>query len=110
MNNNIKEWKELTRIQKILIGAFVISIVILVPESGFLLDVGGIDLLLFILFFYSQNIKLWFDLHFGFMKYPHIEVKTFITHTTLSSTLMLLTGSVGLAYGFFLVVMFLKGV
>jgi len=106
----MKSWKELTRIQKILMGAFVISIVILVPESGFLLDVGGIDLLLFILFFYSQNIKLWLDLHFGSMRYPEIGVKTFVTHATLTSVFMLMTGSVVLAYGFFLVVMFMNGV
>jgi len=106
----MKDWKELTSIKKILIGAFVITLVILVPESAFLLDAGGIDLLLFILFMYSQSIKLWVDLHFGFLKYPNIGVITFVTHTTFTSVFMLITGSVILAYGFFLLLMFVKSV
>jgi len=61
----MKDWKELTSTQKILIGLFVITLIALIPESTFLLDTGGIDLLLFILFKYSQNIKLWYQLHFG---------------------------------------------
>jgi len=110
----MKLWKELNKIeelsktQKILLGILVITVVMLIPESAFLLDVGGLDLILFMLLFYSQNIKLWFDLHFGLMSYPNIGIKTFVTRATLSSTLMLLTGSVGLAYGFFLLVMFLE--
>jgi len=108
----MKLWKELHQIedlnktQKIVLGIVVLTVVMLIPESTFLLDVGGLDLVLFILLIYGQNIKQWFDIHFGFMSYPHIEIKTFATHTTLSSVLMLMTGSVVLAYGFFLIVMF----
>jgi hypothetical protein len=63
----MKDWKELTTIQKVLVGLIVGTVLILVPESTFLLDVGGIDLFLFILFMYSQNIRLWVDLYFGFL-------------------------------------------
>jgi len=112
----MKLWKELNQIeelsktQKILLGILVITVVMLIPESAFLLDVGGLDLLLFMLLFYGQNMKQWFDLHFGLMCYPNIGIKTFLTRATLSSVLMFVTGSVVLAYGFFLVVMFLRGV
>lgn len=105
----MKDWKELTTIQKILIGSFVAIILMLIPESGFLLDVGGIDLVLFILFFYSQNIKQWFDVYFGVIEYPTIGLKTFVTHTTFTGVFMLITGSVVMAYGVFLILMFLKG-
>jgi len=106
----LNQLKELSKTQKILLGMLVIAVVMLIPESAFLLDVGGIDLLLFILLFYGQNMKQWFDLHFGFINYPNIGIKTFVTRATLSSALMFVTGSVVLAYGFFLVVMFLGGV
>jgi len=106
-------WKELkqvelTRLQKILLGLFVISLVILVPESAFLLDVGGIDLILFMLFMYSQNIKVWFDTYFGTIKYPLIEPKTYVKSVSLSSALFFITSSFVFSSGFFLLLMFLK--
>jgi hypothetical protein len=104
----MKDWKELTAIQKILIGAFVITLVILVPESAFLLDAGGIDLLLFILFMYSQNIRLWVDLHFGFLKYPMIETRAFAKSISLTSVLFWVTSSFVFSSSFFLVLMFMK--
>lgn len=54
----MKSWNELTRTQQILLGALVIMIVILVPESAFLLDAGGVELIIFFLTMYSQNLKL----------------------------------------------------
>ena len=105
----LKHTQDLTNIQKIVLGMLIIMVVIFVPESAFLLDVGGIDLFLFIFFFYSQSIKLWVELHFGCLKYPNIGRKTFVTHMTFTSIFMWVTGSVVFAYGVFLVLMFLKG-
>ena len=44
----MKEWKELSRLQKILVGLLIITIVMLIPEASFLVDVGGVDLILFL--------------------------------------------------------------
>ena len=101
--------RELTRLQKILLGVLIISLVMLVPESSFLLDVGGIDLILFMLFMYSQNIKVWLDTYFRVLHYPTIDRQTFVIHSTVSSLFLWFTGSVVLAYGIFLISMFMKG-
>jgi len=106
----LKHIQELSKIQKILLGMLIIVVVMLVPESAFLLDAGGIDLILFILLMYSQNLKLWFNAHFGALRYPSLDNRTFVTHSTVSSLFWWMTGSVLLAYGFFLVSMFMRGV
>ena len=105
----MKDWKKLSRLKKILLGLFIISIVILIPETSFLLDAGGVDLILFLLFMYSQNIKIWFENYKGILTYPSIDNKTFAVHTTATSLFFWLSGSVVFAYGVFLVLMFLKG-
>jgi len=105
----MKSWKDLTRTQKLLLGAFIGAILISVgPESAFLLDVGGIDLILFILMMYSQNIKMWYDLHFGMIKYPMIETRSYVKSVSLSSVLFLITSSFVFSSGFFLLLMFLR--
>jgi len=106
----MKEWKELSRVQKVLVGLFILTIVLLIPETSFLIDVGGVDLILFILFMYSQNIKMWFESYVGVLTYPTIDNKTFVLHTTTTSLFFWLSGSVVFAYGVFLVLMFVKGV
>ena len=106
----MKEWKELSRVQKVLVGLFILTIVLLIPETSFLIDVGGVDLILFILFMYSQNIKMWFESYVGVLTYPTIDNKTFVLHTTATSLFFGLSGSVVFAYGVFLVLMFVKGV
>ena len=104
----MKEWKELSKLQKVLVGLLIISIVLLIPESSFLVDVGGVDLILFILFMYSQNIKIWIESYAGLLTYPSIDNKTFVLHTTATSLFFWLSGSVVFAYGVFLVLMFVK--
>ena len=105
----MKEWKELSRVQKVLVGLFILTIVLLIPETSFLVDVGGVDLILFIFFMYSQNIKMWFESYVGVLTYPTIDNKTFVLHTTATSLFFWLSGSVVFAYGVFLVLMFVKG-
>jgi len=104
----MKSWHELTRIQKILLGTLVIMVVMLVPESAFLLDAGGIELIVFFLTMYSQNLKLWFDLHFSMIKYPMIETRTYIKSVSLTSMLYWITSSLVFSSGFFLVLMFMR--
>jgi len=104
----MKTWEDLTRIQKILLGMLIGAILISIPEVGFLLDAGGIDLILFILVMYSQNVKMWYDLHFGMIKYPMIETKSYIKSVSLSSALLFVTSSFIFSSGFFLLLMFLK--
>ena len=105
----MKEWKELSRLQKALVGLFILTIVLLIPEASFLVDAGGVDLILFILFMYSQNIKMWFESYVSLLSYPSIDNKTFVLHTTTTSLFFWLSGSVVFTYGVFLVLMFLKG-
>ena len=105
----MKEWKELSRLQKVLLGLFILTIVLLIPEASFLIDVGGVDLILFMLFMYSQNIKMWFESYVGVLTYPTIDNKTFALHTTATSLFFWLSGSVVFSYGVFLVLMFVKG-
>jgi len=105
----MKTWKELKRVQKILLGLLIVTILISVgPESAFLLDVGGIDLILFILVMYSQNVKMWYDLHFGMIKYPMIETRAYVKSVSLSSALLFVTSSFVFSSGFFLLLMFLR--
>jgi len=106
----MKIWNELTRIQKILLGALVIIIVILVPESVFLLDAGGVELIIFFLTMYSQNLKLWFDLHFGMITYPIIETRTYVKSVSFTSMLFWITSSFVFASTFFLLLIFLRKV
>ncbi len=105
----MKEWKELSRLQKVLVGLFILTIVLLIPEASFLIDVGGVDLILFILFMYSQNIKMWFENYVSLLSYPTIDNKTYVLHTTATSLFFWFSGSVVFAYGVFLVLMFVKG-
>ena len=105
----MKEWKELSRLQKVLVGLLIITIMMLIPETSFLIDVGGVDLILFFLFTYSQNIKMWIESYVGVLTYPTIDNKTFVLHTTSTSLFFWLSGSVVFAYGVFLVLMFVKG-
>ena len=104
----MKSWNELTRMQKILLGLFIGAILISIPESAFLLDAGGIDLILFILVMYSQNIKMWYDLHFGMIKYPMIETRAYVKSVSLSSVLFFIKSSFIFSSGFFLLLMFLR--
>jgi len=104
----MKIWEELTRIQKLFIGLFFISIVLLIPETTFLLDAGGIDLIVFILFMYSQNVKSWYDLHFGMIKYPLIETKSYVKSVSLTSVFFLMTSSLVFSFSFFMLLMFMR--
>jgi hypothetical protein len=104
----MKIWEELSRIQKILLGILIGTILISIPESAFLIDVGGVDLVLFFLVMYSQNIKVWVDLHFGMIKYPMIETKTYVKSMSLSSVLFVITSSFVFSSGFFLLLMFFR--
>ena len=104
----MKSWNELTRIQKILLGLLVAVIVMLVPESAFLIDVGGVDLILFFFLMYSQNIKTWFDMHLGVVTYPMIETKTYVKSVSLAYILFWMMSSFVFSSVFFLVLMFMR--
>ena len=105
----MKTWEELTRIQKIFLGLFIGAILISVgPESAFLLDVGGVDLILFIVVMYGQNIKAWGEMYLGIIKYPLIETGTYIKSVSLSSILFFITSSFIFSSGFFLLLMFFR--
>ena len=105
----MKTWKELSRLQKVLVGLLIISIVLLIPEASFLVDAGGVDLILFMLLMYSQNIKLWFENSMNIFSYPSMSNRTFVVRSTATGLFFWLSGSVVFAYGVFLVLMFLKG-
>ncbi len=105
----MKSWNELTRTQKILLGILIGIILISIPEAAFLLDAGGIELIVFFLTMYSQNIKLWFDMHLDIIKYPVvIETKTYVKSVSLTSVLFWVTNSFLFSLAFFLLFMFMR--
>jgi len=104
----MKSWEELTRTQKILLGLLIGAILISIPESAFLLDVGGVDLILFIVVMYGQNIKAWREMYLGVIKYPLIETGTYIKSVSLSSILFFITSSFVFSSSFFLLLMYIK--
>jgi len=104
----MKTWKELSRIEKVLFGFLLIIAFILVPEVSFLMNVGGVELGLFILFMYVQNIKAWCEMYFGVIKYPLIETGTYIKSVSLSSILFFITTSFIFSSSFFLLLMYMK--
>ena len=104
----MKSWNEFTRTQKILLGLLVVVIVMLVPESAFLLDAGGIELIIFFLTMYSQNLKLWYDLHLGMITYPIIDSRTYVESVSFTSILFGITSSFVFSSAFFLLLMFLR--
>ena len=104
----MKSWNELTRVQKILLGLFIGVVVISIPEAGFLLDAAGVDLIVFILMMYSQNIRAWYDLYLGEIKYPLIETGIYVKSVSLTSVLFLITSSFVFSSGFFLLLMFFR--
>ena len=104
----MKTWKELSRIEKVLFGFLLIIAFILVPEVSFLMNVGGLELGLFVLLMYAQNIKAWYDLHLGMIQYPLIETGTYIKNVSFSSVLFFITSSFVFSSSFFLLLMFLK--
>ncbi len=104
----MKSWNELTRTQQIPLGVLVIIIVILVPESAFLLDAGGVELIIFFLTMYSQNLKLWLDLHFGMITYPIIDSRTYVKSVSFTSILFWITSSFAFSSAFFLVLVYTR--
>jgi len=104
----MKTWKELSRVEKIVFGFLLVCAFLLMPEASFLMGVGGVDLGLFVLLMYSQNIKTWVDMHFGMISYPLIETKSYVKSISLSSVLFFITSSFVFSSGFFLLLMFLR--
>ena len=84
----LKNLKEFTSLQKILLGLLIVSLLVVMPETGFSLDVGGIDLILFILLMYSQNIKHWYTMYFDSVSYSTINIQTFVAHSTVTSVFL----------------------
>jgi len=103
----MKAWKELSLVEKIVV-VVILLIMASSPELAFLLDAGGIDMVLMILFVYSYQIKTWLDMHLGFLKYPIIEKSSYIKSVSLSSALLFVTSSFVFSSGFFLLLMFLR--
>jgi len=104
----MKTWEELSRVEKTVFGFLLLCAFILIPEASFLMGIGGVDLGLFILIMYGQNIKRWYESYFGILKYPIIETKTYVKSISLTSIFFIMTSSLMFSSSFFMLFMFVK--
>ena len=104
----MKSWNELTRWEKILLGTFLMLILILVPEMGFLLDAGGIELITAIIFIYASSAKMYFQNVLGILAYPNIEHKSFLMYAMLTALTFWVTSAMLFSGGLFLLMMYMR--
>ena len=102
----MKSWNELTRWEKILLGTFLMVILILVPEMGFLLDAGGIELITAMIFIYVSSVKMYFQNLLAILIYPNIEYKNFLTSATLTTVTFWATSAMLFSAVLFLLMMY----
>jgi len=103
----MKSWNELSLLEKVLLGAFLITILALVPEMGFLIDIGGIELITGIIFIYASSVKMYFQNLLALLAYPQIKKKIFLGSALLSSATLLTTGAMLFSGGLFLILMYM---
>ena len=117
----MSNWNELSLIQKVLVGIFIIAAAFAGPEMMFLLDIGGIELAFGALFMYFKPLIVWVEpkvnwvssqintMKVGFLNCALFQPKLFTTHAVFCSVAMVLTGSFILSVGFFLPALLANG-
>ena len=115
-------WKELSLIKKIFVGAAILVLVSFAPELMILVDVGGIELAFGYLLVYYKPLIEWLrskyqaiieDLKIAreiFFSSALARPKVFTVNAIYCTVFMLMTGSVFLSFGFFLPALFVSGI
>ena len=81
---------------------------ILVPEMGFLLDAGGIELITAMIFIYASSAKMYFQNVLAILAYPNIEHKSFLTSAMLTTLTFWATSAMLFSGGLFLMMMYMR--
>jgi hypothetical protein len=117
----MRNWNDLSLIQKLLIGLFIAFAAFAGPEMMFLIDIGGIELAFGALVMYFKPLIIWLQpklnwlysqikiTKVGFLNSAIFQPKVFTTHAVFCSVAMILTGSLVLSVGFFLPALLANG-
>jgi hypothetical protein len=117
----MRNWNDLSLIQKLLIGLFIAVAAFAGPEMMFLIDIGGIELAFGALVMYLKPLITWLQpkinglysqvniIKIGFLNSALFQPKVFTTHAIFCSVAMILTGSFVLSVGFFLPALLANG-
>ena len=118
----MSNWKDLSLIQKVIIGLFIVAAAFAGPEMIFLIDIGGIELAFTALFLYFKPLLVWLQpkvnwialqvniAKVAFLNSALFKPKVFTTHALFCSIAMILTGSFVLSVGFFLPALLANGI
>lgn len=118
----MKNWEDLTFIQKALIGIGILAIAAFAPEIALLLQFGGIEVAFAFLLLAFQPLIIWF--HRAFAQIKNItnlaiisirhsqsaSPRVFVLQATFCCLAFALTGSGVFAFSFFMPGMLLNGV
>jgi len=117
----MRNWHDLSLIQKLLIGLFIAAAAFVGPEMMLLIDIGGIELAFGALVMYFKPLIVWLQpkinwlysqiqiIKVGFINSAILRPKVFTTHAVFCSVAMILTGSFVLSIGFFLPALLANG-
>jgi hypothetical protein len=117
----MRNWNDLSLIQKLLIGLFIAFAAFAGPEMMFLIDIGGIELAFGALVMYFKPLIIWLQpklnwlysqikiTKVGFLNSAIFQPKVYTTHAVFCSVAMILTGSLVLSVGFFLPALLANG-
>jgi hypothetical protein len=117
----MRNWNDLSLIQKLLIGLFIVFAAFAGPEMMFLIDIGGLELAFGALAVYFKPTIDWLQLKInwlysqiqiikiGFLNSAIFQPRVFTTHAVFCSVAMILTGSLVLSVGFFLPALLANG-
>ncbi len=117
----MSNWKDLSLIQKVVIGLLIAVSAFAAPEMMMLLDFGGMELAFGFLLVYCKPFIVWAQpkinwvssqiniAKVGFLNSALFQPKVFTTHAVFCSVAMILTGSFVLSVGFFLPALLANG-
>ncbi|MBW8182736.1 hypothetical protein [Shewanella nanhaiensis] len=110
----MKQWEDLTLLQKILLTTFLIVAAIFVPEIAILLQFGGIEVTFVMLLVWMKPIWQWLSLKYQMLQVQlaligfsirhsaSVKPRIFLTQASFCCIAFFLTGSVTFAFSFFM--------
>lgn len=110
----MKNWEDLTLLQKIFFGSFILTIAVLAPEFALLIQFGGIEVAFAFLLIYLKPAISWFEAkysqlesrvllaYFSFKQSASTKPSVFITQAAFCCLALFITGSAALSFTFFM--------
>lgn len=110
----MRNWKELSLIQKLIIGLFIIVLAALAPELALLMDLGGIELAFTFMLMYLKPLFLWLKVKYeairelgniayiAFINSASFKPKVYLTQASFCCIAMVFTGSLVFSMSFLL--------